>query len=391
MRTIVPSIRSKNLSLFICSILHGLTHAFQLILPPLYLSIKDDLGIDRLSGVMLLVTIYFVTYAVMNLPYGILGDHFSKKKILVFGATLNSLAFLLAAGTSSYTVFMVAMILAGLGGGTYHPVANALISNLFKGMVGRAFGLIGMGASLGLFFGPYASGFIGERFGWRISCLFFAVFGCLVAVSFALIMPEEEKKSTRLAALSLSWRSLIIPMIPVILIFGMRDFCLWGMASLTPVMTQVNLNFTEETAGILIGLMSLMGVVSQPLGGFISDHVGRRRVIFVTLLLGGISVIFYPHLDGATIFPVALFAGFLLLGTVPVIDAVAAEIMPPSIRGRMFGVMMTMGIMFGAVSPYITGLIVDVLGEYTRAYQLLGLIGALGALVVFFIPSKRPY
>ncbi len=384
-------IRKKNLSLFVCSVLHGLTHAFQLILPPLYLSIKDDLHIDKLSSVMLLNTIYYVTYAVMNLPYGILGDRFSKKKILVFGAILNSLAFLLAAGTSSYTVFAIAMILAGLGGGTYHPVANALISNLFKGMVGRAFGLIGIGASFGLFFGPYASGFIGERFGWRISCFVLAVFGCLVAVAFTFIMPEEKKESIHSSETSLSLRSLIIPMIPVILIFGMRDFCLWGTTSLTPVMTQIKFSFTEETSGLLIGLMSLTGVISQPLGGFLSDMIGRRRVIFVTLLLGGLSVLFYPYAGGVTLFPVSLLTGFMLLGTVPVIDATAAEIMPPAVRGRMFGMMMTLGIMFGAVSPYFTGLMVDFMGEFSRVYLVLGLAGVAGAMVVFFIPAKRTY
>ena len=152
-------------------------------------------------------------------------------------------------------------------------------------------------------------------------------------------------------------------MIPVILIFGMRDFCLWGTTSLTPVMTQIKFSFTEETSGLLIGLMSLTGVISQPLGGFLSDMIGRRRVIFVTLLLGGLSVLFYPYAGGVTLFPVSLLTGFMLLGTVPVIDATAAEIMPPAVRGRMFGMMMTLGIMFGAVSPYFTGLMVDFMGE----------------------------
>ena len=131
----MDSLRSKKLSLFICAVLHGLNHALQLVLPPLYLAIKDDFGLEGLSPVMLFGTIYFATYALMNLPYGFLGDHMSKKKILVFGAALNSIAFVLAATTTSYSLFMVAMILAGIGGGTYHPVATALISNLFRGMV----------------------------------------------------------------------------------------------------------------------------------------------------------------------------------------------------------------------------------------------------------------
>lgn len=385
------SSRSKNLSLIVCAVLHGLNHAFQVMLPPLYLAIMHDFGLDGLSPVMLLGTIYFVTYAVMNLPYGILADRFSKKKILVFGATLNSVAFLLAAYTKSYKVFVMAMILAGLGGGTYHPVATALISNLFKGMVGRAFGLIGMGASFGLFAGPFASGFIGQQFGWRTSCLTFAVFGCIVAITFGLIMPEEDNMQSEEKESALPTRTYLIALLPVIYVFGMRDFCLWGTTFLTPAMTQMDLGFSKKMAGTLIGLMSLTGVLSQPLAGTISDLFGRRRMIFFALIFSGFAVFSFPYLNGGMIFVAALIAGFMLLATVPVIDATAAEIVPPAFRGKVFGVMMTLGIMFGALSPYITGLIHDLVGGYRLAYLILGISAMAGAGLAFTIPLKRPH
>lgn len=387
----MDSLRSKKVTLFICAVLHGLNHAFQLVLPPLYLAIKDDFGLDGLSPVMLFGTIYFATYALMNLPYGILGDHLSKKKILVFGAALNSIAFVLAASTTSYTIFIVAMILAGIGGGSYHPVATALISNLFRGMVGRAFGLIGMGASFGLFVGPVVSGYIGQQFGWRVSCLSFAVFGCMVAAAFGLIMPGEEPVQSDKGASVIPMRTLIIALLPVILVFCMRDFCLWGAMYLTPAMTQMNLGFSEKAAGTLIGLMSLTGVISQPVAGTLSDRIGRRRMLFLALIIGSCAVSLFPYLDGSTLFVAALIAGCVLLGSVPIIDATAADIVPPSFRGRMFGVMMTVGLMAGAVSPYIMGLIHDIAGGYRLAYVVLGTSGLAGAALVFSIPSKRPY
>ena len=70
----MPEPKSKNLMMVVCALLHGLNHSFNLILPPLYLSIRDDLGLDKLSLVTLFGTVYFFTYAVMNLPFGILAD-----------------------------------------------------------------------------------------------------------------------------------------------------------------------------------------------------------------------------------------------------------------------------------------------------------------------------
>jgi MFS family permease len=90
----------RRLSLVLCAFLHGLNHALQLILPPLYVSIGADLGIEGLSPVMLLGTIYFVVYAVVGLPYGILADRFSKKRMLVLGAW--RLSWLLTAAPMAY-------------------------------------------------------------------------------------------------------------------------------------------------------------------------------------------------------------------------------------------------------------------------------------------------
>jgi len=382
---------SKGLSIFSCALLHGLNHAFQLLLPPLYLSIRNNFRLTGLSPVMLFSTIYFVVYAAMSLPYGFLGDRFSKKKVLIFGAALNSIAFLVAATTQSYTAFMAAMVLAGLGGGAYHPVANALISNLFKGALGRAFGLIGMGASFGLFAGPVLSGFIGEQFGWRMSCLAFAVFGCIVAAFSVLIIPEEPAVQSRKEESNITLTALVAPLLPVILVLGLRDFCLWGTVYLTPAMTQMNMDFSKKLAGTLIGIMSLTGVISQPLAGMMSDRFGRRRVVFIALIISCLMVSIFPYLNRIYIFAVAVVSGFMLLGTVPVMDAVCAEIIPPSLRGRLFGVMMTLGLMIGALSPYCMGLIHDIFSGYRMAYLILGFSGLAGAVIVFTVPSRRAY
>ena len=382
---------NKRLSLLLCAVLHGLNHALQLLLPPLYLAIRDDLGLSGLSRVMLLGTVYFVTYAASGIPYGFLSDRFNKKTILVFGTLVNSLAFLIAASTHSYPVFVTAMILGGIGGGSYHPVANALIANLFRGAIGRAYGLIGVGASLGLFLGPSASGYLGQAFGWKTSCIVFALFGCMVAVAFGLIMPQEEPEPSPEGHVTLPVRSFLVALLPVILVFGMRDFCLYGTMYLTPTLAQMDLGLSQKAAGMLLGLMSLTGVVSQPLSGALSDRFGRRKMIAIFLALSGATVSVFPYMDSITVFPLAFLAGFMLLGTVPMIDAAAADIMPPSVRGRLFGILMTLGIMFGAVSPYMAGVIHDLTGGYPFVYLIIGVAGPAGAAMSFMIPAQKSH
>jgi len=387
----MPEPQSRNMMMLVCALLHGLNHSFNLILPPLYLSIRDDFGLDKLSLVTLFGTVYFFTYAAMNLPFGILADKYSKKKILVYGAVLNSIAFIIAGWTKSYHVFLFTMLLAGLGGGTYHPVANAMISNLFKGMVGRAFGFIGMGASIGLFVGPFLSGLIGQQFGWRVSCLSFGIFGCLATAGFSIIMPDEGAFQSREEHQSMPLKSFILALAPIVLVFGLRDFCFWGTTAMTPAMSQDIYGFSKQTAGLLLGLMSVTGVVSQPLAGTLSDRFGRRRVLAIALFIAGPILIFFPHFNHILIFPAALIAGSMVLCTVPVVDATLADVIHPSLRGRMYGITLTIGLLIGAFSPFVTGLAYDYEGGYRLAYILLGAFALASAVMTSVIPAKRPH
>jgi len=338
---------------------------------------------------MLFGTVYFVTYAASGFPFGVLSDRINKKMILIFGAGLNSSAFLIAAFTDSYGVFMASMVLAGIGGGTYHPVGNALISKIFSKTIGRAFGLIGMGACLGLFAGPLTSGMIAHHYGWRISCIAFAVFGLMVTAAFQLFMPDEEKDGEGEDRPGMPLGTFARVLLPIIVVFGLRDFCHWGTTYLTPAMTQLTLGFSERTAGILLGVMNITGIISQPIAGTLSDRIGRGPVIALALIIGALSVLTLPFLGSTLVFVAVFISGFTLLSTVPVIDAAAADVVPPSVRGRLFGVMMSFGIMFGAVSPYCMGLIHDLVGGYLVAYLVLAGSGLAGAaMVLTFLGNK---
>ncbi len=383
----MSSSRSKGLNLLACAALHSLNHALQVILPPLYLSIKADFGLDLISKVMILGSAYLITYAAVSIPYGIVGDRVNRKLFLVLGAMLNSAAFLLAAAAGSYPVFIVAMVLAGLGGGVYHPLAGSLIASIFKGTEGRAFGFIGMGAGFGLFIGPFASGMLGQQFGWRATCTAFAVTGCLVTMLFAAIMPREEKPAAHEVEQSaLPMRTVLIAALPLILVGAFRDFSYWGVMFLTPAMTEIELGFSKQAAGSLIGFMNLTGIVAQPLMGSLSDRIGRRRLIGGALFIAAICVGVLPYLRGVPIFIGCIVAGFMMLGSIPPLDAAVAQSVPPLFRSRIYGVMVASAFLFGSFAPSGLGLVHDVTGNYHLPYLLLG--GAI--LVSSLLCAKLP-
>jgi len=202
-------------------------------------------------------------------------------------------------------------------------------------------------------------------------------------------MPEEPLSgSSGNEEKAVAVRTLLIALLPVVAVFAMRDICWWGLTYLTPAMSQMSVGFSEQMAGLLVGLTSVTGVISQPLAGTVSDRFGRRRVLAVALMVSGVCVAFFPHMGPFSLFPLALISGFMLLGTVPVVDAAAAEIVPPSMRGRLFGITLTIGLLIGALSPYVVGVLYDATGSYTLPYFFMGLSALAGAVLALMVLSK---
>jgi MFS family permease len=380
---------SKSTLVMVLAALHGMNHALQVALPPLFLAIQDELGISGLGPVMAFGTVYFAVYGVMNLPYGFMVDRFSKKKVLALGSLINALAFVLAGLAPSYGVFMVAMVLAGLGGGAYHPAANAIIAGIFKDRLGRALGLVGSGAALGLAAGPALAGYLGEMLGWRYACLALAGLGILVSLLFWLNMPAETPRHQKQAASPLDLRALLAPTLLVITIFSLREFSLWGVKLITAPMSQMNLGFSSHTAGLLVGGISVMGIISQPVGGTLSDRLGRGSTVFWSLMAAGPLFVLLPHLGPVLVFPAALVAGLFLFATVPVVEAAAADAVPEEGRGRVFGLMLTAGILIGALSPYLMGFVFDQTGSYLLPYLALGCVALGAGLLALRLPRKK--
>ena len=296
---------STRLMLMVLAAMHGLNHTLQMSLPPLYLSIQADLGIESLSPMLLLGTVYFGAYAVMTLPSGVLADKFNKKRLLAFGALLNSLSFALAALTDSYAVILTCMLLSGIGGGIYHPVGTALIAGRFKGSLGRALGVVGMGASVGLFGGPVLAGFLEDLAGWRGAFLCLAALGGVVSLAFWLVMPDQGRPDPHLPRAKVSWRVFRGPVLLLLCIAAFREVVHLGTGALTAPMSQMVLGFSPREAGFVVGALGVLGIISQPLAGSLSDRLGRKRTVFIALALSAPLLALLPHLGPYSIYAVA--------------------------------------------------------------------------------------
>ncbi|MGV3773759.1 MAG: MFS transporter, partial [Verrucomicrobiales bacterium] len=182
----------KIRTLWLTGILHAFTHVYQVALLPLYILIQKDLKLATVDQATFLVTAMMLSYFTPSFFMGALADKLSKKKLLTWGLIINGLGFIGLALSNHYGLAVACIIVAGLGGSFFHPAATSLIARTFPHATGKALGLVGMGASIGFFFGPIYSGWRAAIAGsWRAPVMELGIAGVITALLFAMVGREE--------------------------------------------------------------------------------------------------------------------------------------------------------------------------------------------------------
>src|SRR3954467_10414480 len=86
--------RRSHVTLALTTLLHAFTHAYGVMLVPLYLLIVADLGLSCVKQASLVVTIYGVVYALFRFPAGVAADRVNRKMLLGFELIVNATAIL---------------------------------------------------------------------------------------------------------------------------------------------------------------------------------------------------------------------------------------------------------------------------------------------------------
>ncbi len=395
----------KARTLWLAGALHAFTHVYQVALLPLYLLIQEDLKLVSVSQATLLVTVMMAGYFLPAYPIGMAADRFSRKKLLGGGLAVNSLGFILLSLAPNYGTALLAVFLTGVGGSFYHPAATAMVARLCPVGTGKALGFVGIGASVGFFVGPLYAGWrvgtleaISGAAAWRQPVLELGLLGLVMTAVFLWLAPEEtpRRASTDQAKLTAGrggplaghrlfptaalWGFFLL----AALAFSLRDFTGASMGSLGSLFLQKAHGYSPSPTGLALSAIFLASAISNPLFGHFSDH-GRMRWTMLVLLASAVAVVLFPHLPAAAAIPTYLIYGFFFMASYPMVEAALMESVPDEMRGRVFGLFITVGGLIGNASHWVVGAWVRHLGD--RAYAPEGYFTGYAVLAGLLLVS----
>lgn len=364
----------RTRTLWLAGALHAFTHVYQVALLPLYLLIQKDLKLANISQATLLVTVMMAGYFAPAYFLGVAADRFNRKKLLGWGLAINSAGFVLLALAPNYATALGAVLLTGLGGSFYHPAATAMVARLFPVGTGKALGLVGIGASVGFFFGPlyagWRAGTLEARAGaaaWRQPVLELGLLGLVMTGVFVWLSPREAKSApaqrppagaVKLFPTAALWGFFLL----AALAFSLRDFTGSAMGSLGSLFLQKAHDYSPRFTGLALSGIFLASAVSNPLFGHLSDR-GRARWTMLVMLVAAVIVALFPHLPANATIPAYLVYGFFFMASYPMVEAALMESVPDEVRGRVFGLFITVGGLIGNASHWAVGVWVKALGE----------------------------
>ncbi|KFI06334.1 Fosmidomycin resistance protein [Massilia sp. BSC265] len=373
--------------LFSVAFVHLLNDCVQAVLPAIYPLLKQEFALS-FTQIGLITLTFQCTASVLQPWIGLYTDRRPIPFLLPAGmcVTLGGVALLATAG--SFPMLLLAAGLIGVGSSTFHPEASRVARLASGGRFGFAQSLFQVGGNLGSAFGPLlaAAIIVGQgqgRIAWLMLLVLLAV-AVLVGVSrwYAGHLRSVTKKiavhtGTGLARGRVIWALTVL----ALLVFSKYIY----MASLSSYYTFYlieRFHVSVEAAQMYLFLFLAAVAAGTFAGGPIGDRIGRKRVIWFSILGAAPFALALPY---ASLFWTAVLSvviGLVMSSAFSAIVVFAQELVPDKV-GMIAGLFF--GLMFGisGIGAAVMGAIADTTGiEYVyRVASFLPLLGILAVLL----------
>jgi len=351
---------------------HFAHHVLMALMTPLLPFIRDDFALDYTQSGLLL-SAFALSYGISQLPAGWLADRIGPRILITIGISGVALAGLLIGLSQTYTLLIVFFVLMGIAGGGYHPSASPLISaSVEPNKRGRALGLHLIGGGASYFLGPLIAAGIVTTLGWRGSFVGLATPTIAFGIVFYVLLGRRadikraEHEITDTHEKTPSPPGHLRRLVAFISLNIIVQAVLYSTVAFIPLFMVDHFGASKETAAVFLAVIYSAGLWASPLGGYLSDRLGRVPVTLVVCLIFG-PVIYLLTLApyGLGIGAVLVVLGIFMYIRMPTAEAYIIGQIPERRRSTILGIYYFAGMEGGGLLTPVMGSLIDRFGFYT--------------------------
>jgi FSR family fosmidomycin resistance protein-like MFS transporter len=358
--------------------------------------IRNDFALDYTqSG--LVVSAFSLAYGFGQLPAGWLADRAGARFVITVSISGVALAGLFVGLSQTLIMIIVSLALMGLAGGGYHPAAAPLISmSVAPKNLGRALGFHIVGGSATYFLAPLIGVAIAAAWGWRGTYIGIAVptffFGMLFYFVLSRIEDRRERKpipAKHTAGNKTTqghWRGLVA----FVVLSAFSAAITSSIIAFIPLFMIDHFSVSKKTAAVFLAIIYSAGLWAAPLGGSLSDRIGRVRMILTMSFLLGPVIFMLNHVPyGIGFGAVLLVIGMILMMRMPIAEAFIVSHSPAHLRSTILGIYFFSAIEGGGVLTPVIGYLIDQFGFYTSFTTSAAAMLTVSFICFLFLRGSR--
>ena len=364
---------------------HAVHDTYSAFLPSLLPVFIENLALSNAQAGLL--TVFMQGPSLLQPFIGHLADRINLRTLFILAPAVTAVMMSLLGTASTYGFLALFLVVVGLSSASLHAVGPVIAGNRSGKNLGRGMGFWMVGGELGRTLGPIVIVSAIQLLTLKGTPWLMLVGLLTSAILYARLRDGPTRPPN--AGQGLPWQQALRAMRPLLIpltgILVARAFMMSALTTYLPTF------LSEEgaalwLAGAALSVLEGAGVAGALLGGSISDRLGRRVVLFTSMLVTPLLMFAFLAINGWLQFPLLLMMGFTALSVTPVIMAMVQESFPKN-RALANGVYMALGFTIRSGMIVAWGALGDWLG-LRLAFAASAVIPLLGLPLVLLLPGK---
>jgi FSR family fosmidomycin resistance protein-like MFS transporter len=372
------------------SVSHLLNDLIQSLLPAIYPILKANYRLD--FGQIGLLTLTFQMSASLLQPLvGTFTDRRPQPFSLVVGMGFTLIGLLTLSQAHSYPMLLLGAALVGMGSSVFHPESSRVARMASGGRHGLAQSVFQVGGNAGTALGPLLAAFIVVPFGQGSIAWFSAVALLAMLILFSVgrwyqakLVELKAKPKAAQRMSSLPRKRIVVSITILMLLVFSKNFYMAGLTSYYTFFLISKFQVSVQDAQIYLFIFLGAVAAGTLLGGPVGDRIGRRYVIWFSILGVLPFTLMLPYANLFWTAVLSVIIGLVLASAFSAILVYATELVPGRV-GTIAGLFFGLSFGMGGLGAAALGQLADMTSIET-VYKVCSFLPAIG-LLAYFLPK----
>ena len=375
------------------SVAHMLNDMIQSLILAIYPLLKSDFHLS-FAQVGLITLTYQLTASLLQPLVGMVTDRKPMPYSLPIGMGFTLCGLLLLSVAPTFPILLLAAALVGTGSSVFHPESSRVARLASGGRHGLAQSIFQVGGNVGSAIGPLMAAFIILPHGQTSLAWFSAAALVAMAVLYGVASWYQSHRKARKAKPKadyvppqLTKRQVVVALLVLLALIFSKFFYTESLRSYYTFYLIDRFHVSEQTSMIFLFIFLGAFAAGTLAGGPIGDRIGRKYVIWVSILGVLPFTLMLPHANLFWTGVLSVVIGLVLASAFSAILVYAQELVPGKV-GTISGLFFGFAFGMGGLGAALLGALADRTSIET-VYQLCAFLPALGLLTVFLPNLER--